>query len=234
MTQRTDQPQILAVDELDRPLRPVGKASAHQNGGQLHRAFTLVLANGRGDLLWAQRAPSKPLWPGAWDATVASHPEADRDGAEAEPFEVAGERRVREELGLSPNVHLDVFNAGRFRYRLEDEERGVEHEVCAALFARLPDDLDLDQQLRPHPEEISALRLESLEGFLTRGECHLHLVAPWACFALEAARRAGWGRSATPSGLGKSLDALSGPAPALDQALKELGPQAGLAFLDRP
>ncbi|MHC4375330.1 MAG: NUDIX hydrolase [Planctomycetota bacterium] len=232
MTHAPDEPQILAVDEHDRPLGAVGKAAAHRNGGQLHRAFTLVLANDRGDLLWAQRSPSKPLWPGAWDATVASHPEADASGAGAETFEAAGERRVREELGLDPTVPLEVRDAGRFRYRLEDGQRGVEHEVCAALFARLPDDLDLERQLRPEPGEVSALRMESLEGFLTRGECHLHLVAPWACFALEAARRSGWGLGHGPQELGRALSSLAGPAPALDQALAELGPRAGLAFLD--
>lgn len=232
MTHASDEPQILAVDEHDRPLGAVGKAAAHRDGGQLHRAFTLVLANARGDLLWAQRSPSKPLWPGAWDATVASHPEAEANGAGAESFEDAGVRRVREELGLDPAVPLAVRDAGRFRYRLEDEQRGVEHEVCAALFARLPDDLDLERQLRPEPAEVSALRLESLEGFLTRGECHLHLVAPWACFALEAARRAGWGQGRGPHDLESALGSLSGPAPALDQALAELGPRAGLAFLD--
>lgn len=234
MSSASSEPQILAVDEQDRPLGAVGKAAAHLNGGQLHRAFTLVLANNRGDLLWAQRSASKPLWAGAWDATVASHPEASPGGDGSESFAEAGERRVREELGLDAGIPLDVHDAGRFRYRLEDATRGVEHEVCASLFARVPDDLNLERHLRVDPEEVSALRMESLEGFLTRGECHLHLVAPWACFALEAARRAGWGSGAAPADLGPALGSLAGPAPALDQALAELGPRAGLAFLDRP
>ncbi len=115
MASQSSEPRILAVDELDRPLGAVGKAIAHAGEGQLHRAFTLVRANDRGDLLWAQRSPDKPLWPGAWDATVASHPEAVGQGQGAEAFEVAGVRRVREELGLDPGIPLDVRDAGRFR-----------------------------------------------------------------------------------------------------------------------
>lgn len=229
-----DDPLILAVDEADQPLGAVGKAAAHLAGGRLHRAFTLLLLNSRGDLLWAQRSKSKPLWPGAWDATVASHPLAQQDGSGAESFALSAERRVREELGLDGSVPLQIRDAGRFRYRLEDAERGVEHEVCAALFAQIPDDLDLERQLRVDPAEVADLRLESLSGFLTDGECHLHLVAPWACFALEAARRAGWGGAAAPRELRRGLEALNAPAPALDAALASLGPQAGLAFLDRP
>ncbi len=70
------------------------KMEAHQKG-LLHRAFSVIVFNSKGQLLLQQRASSKYHSAGLWSNTCCSHP---RPGEEVL---AAAQRRLSEEMGLS-------------------------------------------------------------------------------------------------------------------------------------
>lgn len=135
--------RVVLVDDRDGVVGESGKADAHLGRGRLHRAIAVAVFDVAGRVLLTRRSGHKPLWPGHWDATVASHP---RPG---EGYAAAARRRTGEELGIA----LDCAGVARFRYRTAYADVGVEHEVCGALFgvvdSRLP--------IAPEPGEIDRI-----------------------------------------------------------------------------
>ena len=160
------------VDLAGREIGLADLGQAHRGVGQLHRAFTAVLFDAQGRVLLAQRASSKPLWPGWWDATVASHP---RQG---EAVLVAGERRLQEELG----VEAQLIDLGTFNYFAPFGGAGSERESCSALFGWLSP----GQEPNPHPEEIAGVLSVELERLFEDSSLDL---CPWAWLAFELALR---------------------------------------------
>ncbi|WP_145063095.1 NUDIX domain-containing protein [Engelhardtia mirabilis] len=164
--------RLILVDGEDRVVGEAGKAECHLEGGRKHRALAVVVFDGEGRLLLARRAAAKPLWPGSWDATIASHPRPGED------YVVAGRRRLLEELG----VELEAELLGRFDYRIEFEAVGVEDEVCAALIARLGGDPPA-----PVAAEVDGIRAVTLEAFLDEAADPAAGICPWAPLAVLAA-----------------------------------------------
>jgi len=91
---------LILVDEADRRVGHLDKEKCHRGHGILHRAFSLLIVNGAGELLLQQRAPGKSLWPMFWSNSCCSHPRR------SETMEVAIRRRLREELGLHCAMHF--------------------------------------------------------------------------------------------------------------------------------
>ena len=89
---------LILVDSADRDVGRLSKARCHEGNGILHRAFSLLIFDGNGDLLIQQRAPGKRLWPLYWSNSCCSHP---RSG---ETMEEATQRRLHEELGISCQI----------------------------------------------------------------------------------------------------------------------------------
>jgi len=145
----------------------------------------------------ARRSAGKPLWPGAWDGTFASHP------FEGEPMTAAVARRSREELG----VELDAQPAAAFVYRVDDPgapARGTplaESEYCAVYLARLG-----ERALAPTPEEIDAVRRVSVASLVEASDAVWSTHCPWLALALEALRRA-----PRPAAFAAALAALDAP-----------------------
>jgi isopentenyl-diphosphate delta-isomerase len=181
---------VVLVDGDDNALGVEAALACHLLPGRKHRAFAAIVLERDGRVVIARRAASKMLWHGTWDATVASHP---RPG---EGYAEAGERRVREELGV--DCALSVL--GRFDYRVAFGDVGAENEVCAALVGRLPD----GARVAPDPAEVD--RVRSIEP----GELVRALVerpadwCPWLYLALLCAGR-------PSAGLPAELDAPLAP-----------------------
>ena len=123
-----DEPLVL-VDEQDREIGFMDKASAHLGRGTLHRAFSLFIFNAGGELLLQQRAAGKRLWPGFWSNTCCSHP---RRG---ETLDSAIHRRLDEELGLKTALRF-LF---KFQYQAQFDADGAEHELCSVYAGRSGD-----------------------------------------------------------------------------------------------
>jgi isopentenyl-diphosphate delta-isomerase len=170
--------EVVAVTPNDEATGTVNRLEAHTGDGTRHRAFTLLLFDGDGHVLLAQRAPTKRLWDTHWDGTVASHPTPD------ESQEAAARDRLVDELGVTPDQYDDLRVTDRFEYKRYYERAGVEHEVCAVLKATL-DDTTLD----PNPEEVAGLLWAPYERLQERPEQYRQLrLCPWFEIAMRRDR----------------------------------------------
>lgn len=157
-----DEPLVL-VDEQDREIGFLDKATAHQGQGVLHRAFSLLVFNRQGELLLQQRAAGKRLWPGYWSNTCCSHP---RRG---ETLEVAIERRLSEELGM----RCDLRFLFKFQYQAQFDDQGAEHELCW-VYAGHSDDVPV-----LNLNEVSALRYIAPDALDAEMAARPQTFTPW-------------------------------------------------------
>jgi isopentenyl-diphosphate Delta-isomerase len=117
---------LILVDEADREVGYMSKARCHEGPGVLHRAFSLLIFNDRGELLLQRRSAAKRLWPHYWSNSCCSHPRR------AESMEAAIHRRLYEELGLACPLQF-LF---KFRYQAQYDTVGAEHELCSVFIGR--------------------------------------------------------------------------------------------------
>ena len=115
----------------------MSKSLCHQGQGVLHRAFSLLIFNERGELLIQQRASAKRLWPLYWSNSCCSHPRG------TESVEAAARRRLREELGMESELKF-LF---KFQYHAQFDANGAERELCSVFIGRstLPPRIDRNE-----------------------------------------------------------------------------------------
>lgn len=159
---------LILVDEADREVGYLNNTVCHQGAGVLHRAFSLLIFNDKGELLLQQRAASKRLWPLYWSNSCCSHPRR------CETLTTAIHRRLHEELGLSCPLQF-LF---RFRYQAQFNEAGAEHELCSVYVGRC------NGPVRINRDEILAWRWISPEALQVElAEAGGEQFTPW--FKLE-------------------------------------------------
>jgi len=158
-----EEPLIL-VDESDREIG--------HGDGVLHRAFSLFIFKPAGELLLHQRSAEKRLWPRFWSNSCCSHPRC------GETMEVATERRLAEELGMTSTVH-HLFT---FQYQAPYLDLGSENEVCW-VFAGLSDSAP-----RPNIHEIADVRWITADDLDREFRTQPEVFTPW--FAMEWPRGA--------------------------------------------
>ncbi|MEQ9229243.1 MAG: isopentenyl-diphosphate delta-isomerase, partial [Cyclobacteriaceae bacterium] len=110
--------EVILVDKDDQELGTCEKMEAHKLG-LMHRAFSVLLYNSKGEMLLQQRADHKYHSAGLWSNACCSHP---RPG---ESMEDAVARRLQEELG----VVCKVKEIDRFVYHADFENGLQEHEL---------------------------------------------------------------------------------------------------------
>ncbi len=158
------------VDEQGHVLGHMEKLAAHREG-LLHRAFSVFVFDGRGELLLQQRAAGKYHSPGLWSNSCCGHP---RPG---EAVGVAARRRLSEELGFSCEL-TEVF---RFIYRVELADGLIEHELDH-VFVGVS-----DVAPRPDPTEVSAVRSISRSALTTELERAPTSFSSWLPLCAEQA-----------------------------------------------
>jgi isopentenyl-diphosphate delta-isomerase len=138
----SDSDALILVDEADRSLGLMSKALCHEGRGVLHRAFSLLIFNERGELLLQQRSANKRLWPLYWSNSCCSHPRGE------ESLETATQRRLYEELG----IRCDLQFLFKFQYQAQFDATGAENELCSVYVGRS------SQPIRVNSDEINAWR----------------------------------------------------------------------------
>lgn len=141
---------LVLVDEDDNQIGVKEKVAAHLGDGDLHRAFSILVFNSKGETLVTRRSAEKMLWPLYWDSACASHP------LENEVQEAAGERRLTEELGFT----CKLKNADTFQYKEKYLDVGSENEICAILIG------DYDGEVHPVAEEVADYKWMSVRDVL--------------------------------------------------------------------
>lgn len=110
---------VILVDESDGETGVEERWAAHR-GGLLHRAVSVFVFNGSGELLLQRRADTKRPFAGVWANTCCTHPWP------GETVIAAGQRRLVEEMGLV----VDLDAVGSFHYKAVDQVSGLtEHEL---------------------------------------------------------------------------------------------------------
>ena len=154
---------LILVDASDNKIGTMSKFDCHQDGGRLHRAFSVFLFNARGELLIQQRSASKRLWPLFWSNSCCSHP---RQG---ENLMEAVTRRLHDELGISVSNLQYVY---KFSYAAMYKDIGSENELCSVYMG------SVDQKININNNEIADFKfinLKDLPKLLKRG----NVCTPW-------------------------------------------------------
>lgn len=109
---------IILVDIHDNAIGTMEKMEAHRKG-ILHRAFSILLFNSRGEMLLQKRSKSKYHSGGLWTNTCCSHP------LPHESLTEATRRRLIHEMGIDVQPEF----AFKFIYKTELDSNLIEHEL---------------------------------------------------------------------------------------------------------
>jgi isopentenyl-diphosphate delta-isomerase len=153
---------VILVDQHDTELGVMEKMEAHVKG-VLHRAFSVLVFNSKGELLIQQRAAGKYHSAGLWTNTCCSHPRA------GESVEEAAKRRLREEMGLE----LQPERAFSFIYRIDLDGGLIENELDHVLIATSDNEPSLN------PEEAQDWKYISLPDLKKRMVTHPEEFTHW-------------------------------------------------------
>jgi len=130
------QEEIVLVDHEDREVGIGEKLETHRRG-DLHRAFSVMIWDGKGRLLLQRRKIDKYHSGGLWTNSCCGHPRPGESAADA------ALRRLNEEMGIT----CALTPIGTFTYRAELGGGLIEHELVH-LFRGI-----YDGAIAPNPEE---------------------------------------------------------------------------------
>lgn len=162
--------ELILVDEHDNPVGYETKLRAHQDGGKLHRAFSVFIFNAAGEMLLQRRASGKYHFGGLWTNACCSHP---RRG---ERTEDAARPRLRQEFGFEAELR-EIFT---FIYRATDPTSGLtEHEFDHVFVGHF------DGTPRPNAGEIAEWKWVSAADLLADVRARPTEYTPWFGLAVE-------------------------------------------------
>lgn len=138
--------KLILVDTEDREIGQMEKMEGHRRGA-LHRAFSVLIYNSKGQMLIQKRATSKYHSGGLWSNACCSHPKPD------ETMEEAVERRLREEL----NIKLKPRFSHKFIYKVSFPNNLIEHEYDHVYIGTY------DGEPKANKEEIADWKYISIE-----------------------------------------------------------------------
>lgn len=163
---------VILVDEHDNELGLAEKISAHEKN-LLHRAFSIFIlrSNPHLEILLQQRAFDKYHAQGLWTNTCCSHP---RSG---ESIIAAGERRLKEEFGISSVLK----KIGCFHYHARFDNGLFENEIDHVLMGTISP----EAQFTPNPDEINAYRWITPDDLRAELSAHPEQFTPWLKAAFE-------------------------------------------------
>jgi isopentenyl-diphosphate delta-isomerase len=145
-----DMQKVILVDDNDRQVGLEDKLKAHQNGGKLHRAFSVFIFNSKGETMLQQRAMSKYHTPGKWTNACCSHP------MPGESTIAAAHRRLKEEMGFD----CDMEEKFSFVYKAEVGNGLTEHEYDHVIFGKYDGKPKLNKQEAMAYKWISLTKLK--------------------------------------------------------------------------
>jgi len=184
---------IIEVDGSDQVIGGRSKKDCHLmsniNQGLLHRAFSVFVFNQHNQLLLQQRAQSKITFPECWTNTCCSHPlYLDHELEEKDQLGVkrAGQRRLREELGIDPaDVPIEQFKfITRIHYKVSSDETWGEHEIDYILFIKTKHNPTLNVNTNEVKDTIYINR-EDLANFIETKKSEGGFFSPWFSLLTE-------------------------------------------------
>ena len=128
--------EVLCVTEENVPTGFCEKQEAHKTGA-LHRAFSVLIFNSKGEMLLQRRADCKYHSPGKWSNTACGHPLGKDIKEEATT-------RLFEEMGI--NTGIDSSYTFHYTEKVGNLWENEIDEVFVGTY---------DGELKPDPEEVS-------------------------------------------------------------------------------
>jgi isopentenyl-diphosphate delta-isomerase len=138
--------QVILVDANDNAIGTMEKMEAHRKG-VLHRAFSVLIYNSKGEMLLQKRAKVKYHSGGLWTNACCSHPQP------GEQIENAANRKLKQEMG----INLTPSFAYKFIYHAPLDNNLIEHEVDYVLTGLF------DGEPRINPEEVEEWKFADLD-----------------------------------------------------------------------
>lgn len=154
--------QIILVDENDQEVGHGEKMEVHEKG-LLHRAFSILVFNNKGELLIQQRAKEKYHCPGIWANTCCSHPRV------GEKLEEAAHRRLKEEMGFDCVLNKDFS----FIYKAEFDNGLTEYEYDYVFVGFYNGDININK------DEVSDYKWIKIKDLLDDIQKNSKKYAPW-------------------------------------------------------
>jgi isopentenyl-diphosphate Delta-isomerase len=169
MNQNERSEELILVDAYDNPIGFETKLGAHENGGKLHRAFSIFIFDSAGRMLLQRRAKRKYHFGGLWTNACCGHP------TRGEKLRDAAHARLWQEFGFNTEAK-ELFS---FVYRASDDESGLtEYEFDHVFYGQF------NGEPRPNPDEIDDWRWVDLTELLADLESNAHAYTPWFKIAL--------------------------------------------------
>lgn len=139
--------EVVLVNEKDEVLGTMEKIKAHREG-LLHRAFSVIIFNEKGEMLIHKRAAGKYHCGGLWTNACCSHPRLNE-----EPIDAA-KRRLIEEMGFT----CDLRYIDSFIYKVTFDNGLTEHEFDHLFMGNYND------TPAPNPDEVEEWKYVSMEN----------------------------------------------------------------------
>jgi isopentenyl-diphosphate delta-isomerase len=143
----TQEIRIPLVDAQDNIIGHAEKLEVHIKGW-LHRAFSILVFNKKGEILIHQRALEKYHSPGLWTNTCCGHPN------ENESMESAVHRRLQEEMGFDCKLSERFV----FHYEAYFDNGLTENEIDHVFFG------EFEGGFVVNPEEVADFKWISVEA----------------------------------------------------------------------
>ena len=156
--------ELILVDARDNPIGFETKLGAHENGGRLHRAFSIFVFDGSGRMLLQRRAKKKYHFGGLWTNACCGHPKR------GEELRDAAQARLREEFGFRTETR-EVFS---FVYRASDAQSGLTEYEFDHVFCG-----EFNGEPSPNPNEIDDWKWVDLAELLADLESNADAYTPW-------------------------------------------------------
>lgn len=166
---------VVLVDEQDQELGTMEKLEAHKKS-LMHRAFSVFLHDGQGNVLLQRRALGKYHSPGLWTNACCSHP---RKG---ETLEDAVHRRLGEELGID----CPVQKVMDFTYKAILDQGLTEHEFDHVFVGQYE-----EESIPFEPAEVCEVKWLPYDMLMTDIREHPDLYTEWFKIIMERADRKG-------------------------------------------
>ena len=153
---------LILVDENDRPTGSMEKMEVHQKA-LLHRAFSIFIFNGKGDMLLHQRAANKYHSAGLWTNACCSHPIKGQQTIEA------ATKRLQEEMGFT----VPLEKAFDFIYKAALDNGLTEHEYDHVFIGTY------DGDIQPDEDEVKDFCFVSMNEIRASIQSHPQKYTAW-------------------------------------------------------
>ena len=154
--------RVVLVDEKDVEMGTMEKLEAHKKG-MLHRAFSILIFNSKGELLLQKRASEKYHSGGLWTNTCCSHPFQNE-----KPIDAAN-RKLEQEMGLRADLHF----SHKFIYKAELDNHLIEHEMDYVFIG------NSDATPMINPEEVEEWKYMPVEEIKSDLKKNPHRYTTW-------------------------------------------------------